>query len=117
MTTDRSRKELIDEMPSSRFSAAAVQSTYPNEKDFNSLMSFAVPRNLRLFVSETLEISGSHLVNQNPILSLLVVHYAVRPKAGGEQERGHEQARDGRRAEVRKRDGTAAGGKGTISSS
>jgi hypothetical protein len=44
-------------------------------EDFNSLMSFAVSRNLRLFIAETLETSRTYLVNQNPVRSLL--HFAV----------------------------------------
>ena len=74
LTTGRSQKRLLDEMPPSQFAALA-----PPEGSFvsevNSLMSFAVSRNLRLFVLETLEISGNEIVNQNPMRSLL--HYAV----------------------------------------
>jgi hypothetical protein len=74
LTTGRSQKKLIDEMPPSRF-ARAINF---REKNFNSLMSFAVVRNLRLFISETLQTSGNQLVNQNPVRSLL--HYAVDPE-------------------------------------
>ena len=40
-----------------------------------SVMAFAIMRNLRLYVSETLETSGNHIMNMNPMCSLL--HYAV----------------------------------------
>jgi ankyrin repeat protein len=64
LTTGRSQKKMLDEIPPSHFSGGC-----------NSLMSFAVSRNLRLFVLEALEISGNEIVNQNPGQSLL--HYAV----------------------------------------
>lgn len=75
LTTGKSQRELLDEMPSSRFAMAAATSPRTLFEDFNSLMSFAVSRNLRLFISETLEMSGNYLVNQNPARSLL--HFAV----------------------------------------
>lgn len=75
LTTGRSQKGLLDEMPSSRFAMAAATSARTLFEDFNSLMSFAVSRNLRLFISETFKVSGNYLVNQNPLRSLL--HFAV----------------------------------------
>lgn len=102
LTTGRSQKRLIDEIPPVRF---ALRATEPidiaelapwelapwtsawldttrartlGEIKFNSPTSFAVSRNLRLYISETLQISGNRFVNQNPGRSLL--HFAVKPE-------------------------------------
>ena len=88
-TTGRSQKALLDDMPPKRFATAAAQSSCPQNEAFNSLMSFAVSRSLRLFVVETLELSGNDLVNQNPLQSLL--HYAVRSETRRLVEHSHSQ--------------------------
>jgi hypothetical protein len=77
LTTGRSQKQLIDEIPPLRFAAEAPKSSYLSWVDFNSPTSFAVSRNLRLYISETIKISGQ-FVNQNPGRSLL--HFAVKPE-------------------------------------
>jgi hypothetical protein len=75
MTTGRSQKQLLDEMPSTGFPELDTSSRYFKSAGTMSVMAFAIMRNLRLYVSETLETSGNHIVNMNPMCSLL--HYAV----------------------------------------
>jgi hypothetical protein len=78
MTTGRSQKNLLDDLPSTSF---LLTPDYARPFEFrtsmnpNSIMSFAVTRHLKLYVTEVLEMVGNHVVNENPVQSLL--HYAV----------------------------------------
>lgn len=83
-TTGRSQKHLLDQLLPSKF--PALHETLPSRyryprrsPDPNSVLAFAVLRNLRLYVSETLEEFGKHVVNHNPVRSLL--HFAIDPNA------------------------------------
>jgi hypothetical protein len=75
LTTGRSQKQLIDEVPPLRFATHAAEPLRLSVVNFNSASSFAVSRNLRLYISETIKTSRE-FVNQNPGPSLL--HFAIK---------------------------------------
>ena len=78
MTTGRSQKNLLDDLPSTSFSLTPDNGRpveFRTNIEPNSIMSFAVSRYLKLYVTEVFEMTGNHVVNENPVHSLL--HYAV----------------------------------------
>jgi hypothetical protein len=78
MTTGRSQRNLLDDLPSTSFSLTTDNWRpvgFHTEIKPNSVMSFAVTRHLKLYVTDVLEMAGNHVVNENPVHSLL--HYAV----------------------------------------